>query len=148
MFSWIARGLVTRKLINRIAPVLTSVDAVVTHSNGANFCTQALNRLPQEFQTPFVFHFSPALDRDTAIPFGVKECNVFYTHTDWAVRIASYLPFHPWGRMGAWGPSYEDERLVRHDYSGKVEGHSDWFLPEVVDSFADIIHEQLEAGLR
>jgi hypothetical protein len=38
----------------------------------------------------------------------------------------------------------QDTRVVNHDFSFMVNGHSDWFTPENADYFADRAIEVLE----
>lgn len=118
------------QVIQRLQRAFEKADFIVTHSNGANFATQALNRMPRRYRrTKLVIHISPALDRNTDVPFSVKKQLVLHTPHDMAVRISSYLPFgHPWGRMGAFG--HTGHPLNKNIEMAWVKGHSDWFLPD------------------
>jgi hypothetical protein len=115
------------RMLYRLARAFESADVIITHSNGAYFTTQALNMLDTEFNnSKLVIHISPALDCDTPIPLAVRGQLVLYTKHDFWVKLSSYIPFFPWGRMGAKGYSDDDNRNInRGDH--QIPGHSAWF---------------------
>ncbi len=119
---------IRQRVLYRLARSFETADVIITHSNGANFTTQALLMLPAEFNnTKIVIHISPALDTDTEIPLAVKHQLVLYTPHDKAVRLSSWIPFNfPWGRMGAKGYTGEDNRNTNMK-EAEVKGHSLWF---------------------
>ena len=119
--------------IERIACAIRKADAVITHSNGANFAHKAIELTEQnnEFkrgQRPlYVVHVSPALNRDAELPKSVTRCLVLHNKKDMAVQVARFLLFHPWGDMGAHGPTSPDPRYDSEDCSDFIKGHSAWF---------------------
>jgi len=126
MIKW-AKSKKRSQVLYRLAKAFEKANVIVTHSNGAHFTTQALNMLGPEFNnTKVVIHISPALDRDTPIPLAVKAQMVLCTPHDFWVRLSSYIPFFPWGRMGAFGYSGEDNRNLNEMHK-EVREHSDWF---------------------
>jgi hypothetical protein len=126
------RSRLRKRVIFRLAQAFIKADVIITHSNGANFATQALDMLSPEYNnSKIVIHISAALDTDADVPMAVKKQLVMYTPHDKAVRLSSYLLFHPWGRMGAKGYKGNDNRvenLLNHD----VNAHSDWFTKQHV----------------
>jgi hypothetical protein len=116
-----------QRVLYRLAKAFETADVIITHSNGANFTTQALEMLtPDHNNSKLIIHISPALDRDTPIPLAVHHQLVLYTPHDKAVRFSSWLLFHPWGRMGAKGYSGNDNRNTNRKDTA-VKGHSSWF---------------------
>ena len=121
-----------QRVLHRLAKAFEMADVIITHSNGANFATQALDLMEHEYNNKkLVIHISPALDRDTEIPNAVQHQLVMYTPHDKAVRLSSWLLFHPWGRMGAKGYSGNDNRNTNLEVEA-VKGHSSWFKAEHV----------------
>ena len=121
----------------RIAGALESADVVISHSNGANYTNKALKLLRHKGRNVREIRLSPALNRKTGTY--ADKCWVFHTCSDWAVRLSSYIPFHPWGRQGAWGfkcdqkrhdhaqNRYDCSKVENIDHSDIIKGHSDWF---------------------
>jgi hypothetical protein len=121
-----------QRVLYRLAKAFETADVIITHSNGANFTTQALDMMGPEYNNKkLVIHISPALDRDTDIPNAVHHQLVLHTPHDKAVRLSSWLLFHPWGRMGAKGYNGNDNRNTNIKVEA-VKGHSSWFKPEHV----------------
>jgi len=120
------------RVIYRLARAFEDADIIITHSNGANFTTQALDLLPAKMNnTKKVIHISPALNSNTSIPEAVSHQLVLFTPHDFWVKLSSYLPFHPWGRMGARG--YTGSSNKNYNLEDKsIKGHSDWFTVEHV----------------
>ena len=78
-----------------------------------------------------VIHISPALDKDTPIPLSVRAQLVLFTPNDFWVKLSSWIPTHPWGRMGARGYKGDDNRNTNHE-DDTVKSHSGWFHVEHV----------------
>ncbi len=115
------------RVLYRLAKAFETADVIITHSNGANFTTKAMDMLDSEYNnTKIVIHISPALNRKTLIPQAIKAQLVLHTPKDWAVRLSSYIPWFPWGRMGAFGYKGEDNRNTNLEDS-LVKSHSAWF---------------------
>ena len=128
------RSKLRKRVMHRLAIAFEKADVIITHSNGANFTTQALDLLDAKFNnTKLVIHISPALDRDTEIPNAVRQQLVMFTPHDKAVRLSSWLWFHPWGRMGAKGYKGEDNRNTNLK-DDTIKGHSNWFKKAFVRS--------------
>ena len=116
-----------QRVLHRLAKAFETADVIITHSNGANFTTQALDMMGHEYNNKkLVIHISPALDRDTEIPNAVHHQLVLHTPHDKAVRLSSWLLWHPWGRMGAKGYNGSDNRNTNLKVSA-VKNHSAWF---------------------
>jgi len=127
--------------VNRIVQALDQADAVVTHSNGANYTMKALMRVSKPIT---VFHISPALNCKAHVPAVVKRMYIFHTRNDRAVKAAKWLLFHSWGSMGANGYKGFDSRVENLDFTKRVLGHSDWFRGLNTPFFAGRIADLLE----
>ena len=125
----------------RIAGALEKADAVITHSNGANYAHQAMLMIGRKLT---VIHISPALNNKVNVPAVVERMVVFHTRNDKAVKAAKWLLFHPWGNMGSSGYTGHDTRVRNLDYTYMVKGHSDWFKGEKAAYFANHIADLLE----
>jgi len=124
-----------KKIENRLIKAFSTADMVLTHSNGANFATRALGRMNGFHVPKVVQHFSPALDRDTPVPEGVKKEFIFFSKRDIIVALSKYLPAMPWGSAGSKGKigigPYQNL-----NYTDKIEHHSDWFKKPMVEHMA------------
>jgi len=117
------------RVLYRLAKAFETADVIITHSNGANFTNQALDMLgPEHNNKKIVVHISPALNAKTEPPAAVKAQLVLYTRYDGWVKLSSYIPFHPWGRMGAVGFKGRSNK-VRSIEKREVKQHSAWFEP-------------------
>lgn len=145
MFSFIARVAIRPFVVQRLARAFKNADVIVTHSNGANFAHRALKQMPADSRPRLLIHFSPALNRKTRRPRLVNRMVVFYTRSDWAVKLATFIPFHPWGRMGSHGPLLGDLHTVGYDHSDQTRGHSGWFKPDSqAEKYSLAIHDLTE----
>lgn len=135
-----------RGVVRRLMAAFWDADLIITHSNGASFANKALRRMgPRHDGKRLLVHFSPALKRKTPIPFAVDHQFVYHTRGDWVVRMASYLPFLPWGRMGAFG--YKGKGPITNiDRSDEVVGHSNWFKGANAVNYPRDIYARIEAG--
>jgi len=122
-----------QRVLFRLAEAFKKADVIWTHSNGQNFANQALDMLPAKYNnTKIVIATSPAANRNTPIPQAVKAQLVMYTPCDMAVRLATYIPFSRWGRMGAFGYNGDDNRNT--NYKDKsIRGHSAWWRSENIE---------------
>ena len=127
---WMIRLFKTKtraRVLYRIAKAFENADVIIAHSNGAYFTTLALDMMGEEYNnSKLVIYISPALDRDTQIPMAVKHQLVLHTKRDFWVKLSSYIPFFPWGRMGARGYSGQDNRN-HNQADDSIPGHSAWF---------------------
>lgn len=126
--------------VRRIRKALSNADAVITHSNGANYTSKALRGI---LGKKIVIHLSPALNKRTRPTQAVKIQHVFHTRHDSIVQWARYMLFHPWGNMGAYGYTGNDKRVFNHDFTNRVKGHSDWFRGGNSRYFATVIDKLL-----
>jgi len=133
-FSLLMVRLRKHSAILRIAKALEHSDAVVTHSNGANYAMKALRLVHKEGIK--VVHLSPACNSNTPFPKAVERGWVFFTHSDFWVWLSGFLPFHPWGQMGWRGYTGEDPRIENVDFTDVVNGHSGWFEGQNPEYFA------------
>lgn len=150
---WQARGMDGRR--QRAAQLLTACRIasrsgpviIVAHSNG---CLMTLDAAARQGVTgdrciEHLVFLSPALDRDAFIPTTIKRVDVHYTRSDWALRIARWLFWHPWGDMGRRGYSGFDPVVHDHDGTGYVAGHSGWLLPKGHDYVRSAVANPLAA---
>lgn len=118
-------------------------DFAIAHSNGCCIVHRALQK---GLKLKFAIYIAPALDADVEIPFdSVERIYVLHSTNDFPVRIAKYIPLHPWGSMGNEGAERTKQGYKNIDCSSFAAGHSDYFLKpawnktkRIVES---IIHE-------
>lgn len=131
-----------KKVERRLAKAFKDADLIVTHSNGANFATRALNRMSRDTRPRVMIHFSPALDRDTPTPYNVLQEYVFFSRKDWIVRVSAWLPFLPWGKAGSHG-KLGPGRYTNLDWSSLIDSHSGWFEhPKLFAKQAYLYHQK------
>lgn len=125
-YGWI--GLLGVRFLNgRIAKGIREKvkagDIGVGHSNGCAILARAC-----EQGAPFkgLVLINPALNSDTVIP-GVEWVHVYHTNHDSPVKLASWLPFHQWGDMGAEGFRGQDVRYTNFNLTDHIQGHSEIF---------------------
>ena len=133
-----------RKVIRRLMKAFEHADVIITHSNGASFANKALKQIPPRHDgTRVLVHFSPALNRKTEIPFSIDRQWVYHTRKDWTVRLSSYLPGLPWGRMGAMG--YKgDGPNINVDRTETMKGHSNWFKGANAVNYPHDLHDRVK----
>ena len=119
----------------------------VGHSNGC-----AILRASAWLGAPFtqLVFINPALNtkgKKTRIGSLVKRVHVWHSPSDKAVRIARFLPRHPWGRMGAIGYKGNDPRWInynkQHDFRVSSRSHGDVFDAEKLAFFGPRIVEKV-----
>ena len=119
-----------KRVLYRLSKAFETADVIITHSNGAYFTTEALDQLPSAYNnTKLVIHISPALNSSTPIPEAVKAQLVLYTPHDGWVKLSSFLPLHPWGRMGARGYTGDSNKNTSIK-NAKIRKHSSWFTKQ------------------
>jgi len=131
--------------VRRIAGALETADAVVSHSNGANYTNKALNALHNSRWLREV-RIAPALNRGTAAAPNVRRCTVLHTRTDVWVWLSGFLVGHAWGWQGLLGYKGPDTRMVNWDYSDLVRDHSGYFDDDIVERVARDVLAALEAS--
>jgi len=121
----------------------------VGHSNGCPILRLAA-RLGAPF-TQLVF-MNPALNtkgKKTRVGLKVDKVHVWHVRSDYVVRIASFIPWHPWGKMGAVGYKGKDPRYVNYDIErdydvdGKLR-HGKVFDKEWLEVMGPLIVDALE----
>lgn len=148
-FQWLVKvrfGFLHYEAIQRITCAIAAADAVVTHSNGANYFNQAANLLAGIWPEKklLVAHVSPALDESAPFPDNVDHAWVLYTSHDLPVKFARVLRGHPWGAMGAYGPKPVPPNVTPIDCEYSL-GHSDYFR---LESSRRITATTIERGFR
>ena len=120
-------GKARQKVLYRITKAIEEADLVIGHSNGANFGLQALAALPdEEKEKKLAVWISGAASTKVKIPHSVKKMLVLHTPYDIWVRLATYIPFNKWGRMGCKGYKGDDKRVINIK-SRDMKQHSAWF---------------------
>lgn len=111
-------------------------DAVIAHSFGGLRALKAAER--RRFSHMFLFR--PALARNYCLDkiAGTPKIHCIYSKEDTAVRIGSFLPFHPFGRAGTHGMT--DVGVINHESSG---GHSADFDGDLFNKWVEFIHEEV-----
>ena len=119
----------------------------IGHSNGP-----AILRASAWLGAPFtqLVFINPALNtkgKKTRIGPLVKRVHVFHARSDYVVRIASFLPWHPWGKMGAIGYKGNDPRYVNYDlerdFQYKKVRHGKVFSEKWLEAFGNLIVEKV-----
>ncbi len=136
-----------REVVRRLMGAFKDADIIITHSNGANFANKALNEMPSRFDgNQVLVHFSPALNRRTKIPYSITHQFVYHTRKDWIIRLSTWLPMLPWGRMGAMGYKGKGPN-TNLDYTTVMKGHSNWFKGANAVNFPRDIHKHVRRYL-
>lgn len=140
-----------KTLYRRLQGAFATADFIITHSNGANFATQALYGMPRREKKLLLINFSAALDRDTEIPHAVDMQVNYCTPYDWIVKVSALIPFYEWGSMGAHGYCGRGPN-VNLIYDGtinspKVKGHSAWFREPAIDPVIESLDTQIQLHL-
>jgi len=116
----------------------------VGHSNGC--CV--LHLATTELQAPIgkLAYINPALDSDKAPGPLVTHCHVWYSPSDWPVKLARMLPSHDWGDMGAVGYTGGDARVISFNKESmpvSSSKHSDFADGERLAYYGPLIVDQL-----
>jgi len=120
------------------------------HSDGCNVLRKACWKGARFAQLVLI---NPALDSDAKFPLDVKVIHVWHSPSDLAVRVARWLPLHPWGDMGArgyTGPSREADGQIIINYNKQEhmpvssKGHNDVFDPQIWPILGDEMQRRVE----
>ena len=115
----------------------------VGHSNGCAVIHLATTR----FNAPFdaVTYINPALDNTLQPAAHIPKWTVWYSPSDWAVKLARFMPRNIWGHMGATGyVGRFDPRLTQYDKESmevSSSKHSDFAKAEKLSYFGKLITE-------
>jgi len=118
---------------------------IVAHSMG---CLVTLRAMELGAHFGRVFWFSPALNGDFVIPnWGCDRLTIIHNKNDKALKIGSWLRWHPFGDMGLVGSIYEglDWRIknVESLEKGKGLGHNYAFEGQALLEWTDYVEERL-----
>ncbi len=94
-------------LASMFAAVCRPGSTIIAFSNGCDITYRALEMGAAASKVVFI---NPALDRDKALAYQVKNIQVWHSPSDPWTGLARYIPFSDWGAQGKEGPSFEDER--------------------------------------
>jgi hypothetical protein len=145
-FSYWAVRFLKRPAVIRIVQAINALPedtdvVIMCYSNGANFARKALPHLNREVRVIFC---SAALNRKVKFHENLSKGWNFIIKNDLPVWLASFIPFHPWGRMGAVGYCRKDEtRIMNIDYSDVASGHGGMFKDSVIGLFTQQVHRLL-----
>ncbi len=122
------------------------------HSNGS-----PILRLSSWLGAPFtqLVFMNPALNtkgKKTRVGPTVKRVHVWHARSDYVVRFASYIPWHPWGKMGAVGYKGKDPRYVNYDqeseeFGGKKLRHGKVFSDKWLEVFGPMVVRKVTESL-
>lgn len=156
-YGWL--GLLGTRLQNRrIAKrVAAAVDAghkagyrvvVVGHSNGC--AITHLAACDYGAAIDLAVYINPALGSGCTPCSRVKALHVWYSPSDWPVRLAKLLwhcKARPWGAMGATGYKGTDARVTNYNkeigYPVSSHEHSDMFAPQCVPYFGPVLAREI-----
>jgi len=115
---------------------------LVGHSNGCAIINEAANAF--SLCAEKAVYINPALNANTKKPSFIKKLDVWYSSSDRAVKWSRWLPFHPWGTMGAVGYIGTDQTVRNFDKQNKWEPnsssrHSDVFKKKKLKFFGPLI---------
>lgn len=114
----------------QVAQMSDDGDIIVAHSYGC-LRTWYAHEL-RDYRA--IVCIAPAMD-DDAVWRDPERVHCFYSPDDWAVRVGSWLLFHPFGPAGNRGFSQGGVRNHRIDGAG----HNDFFVGELVQAIADYV---------
>lgn len=93
-------------------PLVVSDFVGIGHSNGCRVLQLAC-QMGAPFSRLALIH--PALDRRAEFRGPkLRRVDVWHSSADWVVKLARFLPFHPWGDMGAVGYQGDDPKVRNH----------------------------------
>lgn len=128
------------RTINRDAQQLYQAteqyDAVIAHSFGCLRTLVCAER--RRFSHIFLFRPALAQDYDLSRIAGTPKIYCIHSMQDTAIRIGSWLPFHPFGRAGTHGML--DPAVINKTSSG---GHNADFEPPQFEQWVKFVNEIL-----
>lgn len=114
------------RLAKTLSGLIQEQDILIGHSNGCALIYNAIMR--HKKPCALVFLIAPALDSDVEFPPELfNRVVVLHSKHDIPVKLSKYLPFHPWGSMGAYGAKHFNVKNI--DCSSWAKGHSAYFAP-------------------
>ena len=159
LFKTLRNGGIVQRLVDFINFYAKQQQATriigIGHSNGCEILWKAAQRCHQMNGLVLI---NAALDNDVIFPESLGFVHNWYSPSDWVVRLASWIPFNDWGRLGA--TPYQGVSAMVTDYNKEAEfghcsgSHSDVFrVPALRDYFLPLMlnkarkaHRQLDAG--
>jgi len=118
---------------------------VIAHSMG---CLVTLRAMEDGAEFGNVFWFAPAMESDFVIPsWGCNRLWIIHNPNDKAIKVGSWLKWHPFGNMGLVGSKYEqfDYRIknVQTDQQGDDWlGHNYAFDGDNLKYWTDYVEER------
>lgn len=115
----------------------------VGHSNGCAVIHLAVTKYAAPIDS--VTYINPALDNTLKPAEQVKKWSVWYSPSDWPVKLARFMPRSIWGQMGATGyVGRFDPRLTqfnKQEMEVSSSAHSDFAKAEKLSYFGSLITE-------
>ncbi len=116
------------------------------HSNGCAIINEAAHLGARFYR---VVYISPALDKNTRLAPHIDRACVWYSSTDYVVKLSRWLIGHSWGEMGATGYIGPDRRHFNYNKRTMCSavcssGHSDIFEFRKIKIFGPKIIEEAE----
>lgn len=136
---------IQRRNAKRIMKYYREGDIVVAHSYG---CLLTLRMMEMGARFSHVFFFGAAMNDDFTFPaYGMESLVNVCDVDDRALGIGSILPFHDFGKMGKTGYKGAKDPRVQNvfarDSVTEPLQHSNYFLPENLDTWASFVHFKL-----
>lgn len=134
----------SRLLARVMSGIVEHGDLAIGHSNGCALLHRAAWR-----GAPFraMAYINPVLDRDIELAPQIEHCDVWHSPSDAPVKWARFIPFSPWGDMGAKGYTGTDKRYrnfnKQADFTLSSKTHSDVFREGMMHCFAPRIIKRL-----
>lgn len=121
-------------------------DHIIAHSNGALLWQSAIEA-GQQWDKCFIFGGAARSDPARFPEQAFNEAHIYYNPEDKALLAGSWLPFHPFGRLGRIGYAGPmDRRITNHPVLHQewfdLE-HSHYFNPPFQDDIIDDVIEKL-----
>lgn len=131
---------------DNLAAILEPGEVVLGHSNGCTLTYMASQKVP----LGGAILLNPALDRDKVVAPPCPWINLYKNKFDVAVKLAGFIPKHPWGPQGREGLLIDDSRYYTVETSEEYPfaiGHSGILEPEKLPFWTGRIIEDAEARI-
>ena len=127
-----------------LASFMNDGDDIVCHSNGALVWHESM-KSGARWNRCFVFGGAATSDGYDYPVHAFNKAYIIYNPKDWALRIGSWLPFHPFGKLGYAGYRGRKRRDIQNvaGYSkGQGMNHSHYFTT-ASSAWAEFVIENL-----
>lgn len=132
------------KIAKNLALFLSSLKGkiiVVGYSNGAAITHLATSKYKARIDK--AVYINPALDSRIDVPETVKWVDVWYTSSDFIVKLSALRPFHIWGTLGAYGYRGKSKNVTAFDmgkeFDIKSKTHTSTFNRDIIEYFGPLI---------